>query len=811
MKFRTALSLALLASTMWVYPAAAQEAQQETAYTVSPDPVVDADEATGSIQPRRNSFLRIAPPESGTSDVLVPTFQRVASDTHQLRFDGEMGINDLPVYIRPDQLAEPARLRVRYISAVSVMPEASRLQVSINDQPIAEIVLDAVSEAGQAEIKVPPGLLQAGYNVVRFSVQQRHRVDCSIEAANELWTQLEAAGTGLLLVSTNEQFSSVDDLVGFPQGEDGATHIAVVLPQGADIPLIDQTLRAVQALAIRADIQKPRVTFSREPSTQPGIQLFVGTRAQLRASGLDDTSIDDGSLTVNGRGSSIVRVIITGDTADEVNTTIMRVGSELKSERRGTPTGLRALAFQRGAVINAENEIPLSAFGLSTQDFSGRVFHTSFNLVLPSDFYPADNGKAIMFLDAEYSAGLLTSNEALVRVNGKVVGASRLTRSGGETINRRAIEMTLRTLNPGHNRVTLEIRTATEEDKDCNPLTLIDSRKRLTVQASTSFALPRVARAENLPSLGAWASSGYPYAGTNRPVTVYMPKTDTASLGAAATLIARSAVAAGQPMNAQISLRMPDVDTGSAIVVGAINDIPEALIQHFDLREDVIPKAWRASGQRRITGPQPLASNSAQPVAAKPVQVAALPGKTMVDTPAKSAGTAAAETSAEPQRETLDKVLNSTSRFLQRNIGYSAEQLWFLNRGRSGIAATPNTTVLVAQAQSKSGGNDTWLLLTGIDSETLQRDTTELVSPSNWNQMNGRMIAFDPTAQNLTLFPASSHYHLKLRERSISNVTLFAAGWLSNHIQYYVLVLLGVCLVFGVFSRKLLNRIGQKP
>ena len=270
---------------------------------------------------------------------------------------------------------------------------------------------------------------------------------------------------------------------------------------------------------------------------------------------------------------------------------------------------------------------------------------------------------------------------------------------------------------------------------------------------------------------------------------------------------------------------------------GAIGDIPDGILNHFGVNLDMIPERWILSKRRNKAGMAPQAANetapvqlasasgaaastdTAKPAAAAPltlpkgaIQVAALTGGNPLEVAADRE--LAKDAISERKTEALswvDRALNGTSSFLQRNVGYSPEQLWFLNRGRSSIVAPPNSTLLLAEARSLSSSRESWLLLTGPDVETLQKDTTELVSPSNWQQLAGRMVAFDPTARELTHFPPGDHYYVSMQERSLGNVTLFAAGWLSNHIQYYVLVLLAVCLAFGVFSRKLLNRIGVKP
>lgn len=774
-------------------------------------PIIDM-ERTGSITKAPRSFLRLGSMDPNASGVLVPIFRRLATDARQLRFEGENGVSDLPVYVSHDQLTEPAKLKIKYLSSISVMPEASRLTVSVNEKHVATIVLDASAEPGTAEVELPANLLQFGYNVVRLTIEQRHRVDCSIEAANELWTQIDPAGSGLALTSTNDQITSIEEIVGMPVAEDGSVPITVVLPGSASLNLIDQALRSVQALAIRADIYKPRVRFTREAPTTNGIHLYVGTRLTLSDMGLDHNALGDGNLAVTGRISSVAKVVVSGDTDDELNTTIIRLSADARvNGRRGTEAGLRALAYQHGAAIRQSNEISLSAFGLASQEFSGRVFRSHMNLVLPSDFYPADNGKALIFLDGSYVAGLLNSNEAIVRVNGRVVGASRLTRGNGEDFNKRAIEIALSSLQPGHNAITLEIRTARSDDRDCNPLSLIEGQKRLTLSESTSFALPRVAQAEFLPNLGGLAASAFPFRKRDGEVAVYLPKADTASLAAAATVLTRIAIAAGKPVLARTTLKAPDEKVADAIIVGSIGDIPESLVNQMKVPARIVPPTWKNVIARAKSGSDKAPAANPQAVGLFPIAAVTGSKPQVEQKPAAAPADQKPEEKQQAAMDYVDRSVVAVSQFLQRNVGYTAEQLSFLNSGRTIVTMPDTATLLMAQTQSPAGNDHTWLMLAGRSPEELVEDASHLVSPHTWRQIHGRMIAYDPTTTEITRFPVGDDDYIRVKERSLSNITLFAAGWLSNHIEYYVLLLVTVCAAFGIFSRKLLNRIGAQP
>lgn len=793
------LTLALLVSCSAVSLATA-----EPMFVIQMDDLIE----TGSVPAPRSQFLRLNPAGEESGGVIVPVFRRLASDASQLRFDGEMGMRDLPVYLRPDQVTEPAKLKLRYLSAVSVMPEASRLTATINGRDIAIVTLDASNEAVSTEIDIPPGLLKPGYNAVRFTVQQRHRVDCTIEAAHELWTKLDLAASGLALTSSNDVVSGLDQLIGVLPDETGATPIYVVVPTGTPIATIDLAMKAAQALVLRGQFAKPRITFVTEPGNQPGIHLHVGTTTELRAQNLGPQGFGGDTIQVDGRSSGAVHVYVTGDTAATVATSITRLASEGGSRtEEGTPEGLQALKAQRGVKLAENGELTFQDLGLATQEFNGRIFRTSFNLVLPADFFPADNGKATLYLDGEYVGGLLTTNEALVSVNGKVSGATRLSRSGGETVSRRPIAMTLRALHPGHNTITLEVRTGSEGDRDCNPLSLLDASQRLRIASTSSFSLPSVARLDHLPNLGSFGAHGFPFSEANAGgLTIYMPKPSHAALGAATTLVARTAATAGHVIDTRISRKTPDDSNGATLIVGAYVEMPETLLNHFGVRKDILPKAWRNASLQKAAeieeaAPRPAALNRL----GEPERGAVKPATT-------EAARQQQPLSPDTQKpDYLQRALGALSRFLQRNVGFSSDQLAFMNGGRTGLKLHSKTTVLLAEAQALKGGRETWLMLTGVTSDALQADVAGLVSPSNWQQIKGRMAAYDPSSTELVNFPANTHYHYKFTDKSIGNVTLVTAGWLSNNIMYYVLVILVLCGMFGFVSRKLLNRVGARP
>ena len=106
----------------------------------------------------------------------------LAADAGQLRFEGESVNRAWPMYVTPAESKSRARFRLAYTNAVSVNPELSSITVSINDVVIAQEKIMAPGDPAMIDAEVPEGLLVTGYNAVRITANQRHRVDCSISA-----------------------------------------------------------------------------------------------------------------------------------------------------------------------------------------------------------------------------------------------------------------------------------------------------------------------------------------------------------------------------------------------------------------------------------------------------------------------------------------------------------------------------------------------------------------------------------------------------------------------------------------------------
>src|SRR5471030_2835718 len=140
----------------------------------------------------------------------APPIWRMPGNAASMRMEGEDGSVVWPVYAPAASLSRLNRFQLVFQAAISVMPEASWLTLAINGKTMGRVPIAAPTAAKTLAFDVPAGALSPGWNEVQVSVVQRHRVDCSIAATYELWTQIDPARTGF--VGASPAIASLADL-----------------------------------------------------------------------------------------------------------------------------------------------------------------------------------------------------------------------------------------------------------------------------------------------------------------------------------------------------------------------------------------------------------------------------------------------------------------------------------------------------------------------------------------------------------------------------------------------------------------------
>jgi hypothetical protein len=141
------------------------------------------------------------------------------------RLSGEEASMVAPVYVTGRQVDARARFRLGALSSVSVLPESGTLTVSVNGAEVKAVPVGAAYGLRVAEFDIPAGLLRQGWNAVGIAAHHRHRVDCSVDAANELWTRVDPAESGLMFADAATGFPDVADIAAIGPRPDGAVPV----------------------------------------------------------------------------------------------------------------------------------------------------------------------------------------------------------------------------------------------------------------------------------------------------------------------------------------------------------------------------------------------------------------------------------------------------------------------------------------------------------------------------------------------------------------------------------------------------------
>ena len=85
----------------------------------------------------------------------IDGLRRLPATLRGFRFDGEWAQAEWPVYLTTAQARQAATFELAFLSAISVMPEGSRMTLAVNDTVIAQTGLaapDALAPGGRAPV-----------------------------------------------------------------------------------------------------------------------------------------------------------------------------------------------------------------------------------------------------------------------------------------------------------------------------------------------------------------------------------------------------------------------------------------------------------------------------------------------------------------------------------------------------------------------------------------------------------------------------------------------------------------------------------
>ncbi len=841
------------------FPVKPQEAQQ---VTPSPAPQYVAPQPVAP-QPAPASPIIARPAEPGVSplpgaQVLAPAgpsavagssgpvkqagqiIRHLTNNIQGFRLSGEIGSSEWPVYFTQAQTQQKLQFQLGYLTAVSVMPEASYLKLIINDIVVGRANIQPTQGVRTVIFDIQPGLVQPGFNSVRLTAEQTHRVDCSLNATYELWTQIDPGKTGFVLPAGDAGATGFADLAALPPDEQGALPIRIVLPGKTTPQHLERIIRSVQMISLVGRFEQPVVDIGPIATGQYGINLVIGASTSITDVLLAArTGPIDGprAIIVPSTGGRRTTVIITGRTDEEIDLAFNQL--TLANQTRGTTAGVRAARSFPGYRIDGGQRVRLSEMGIRSQEFSGRLFRTGFNLIMPPDFYAADYGKATLDLAGGYSAGLTNAAQIIVSVNGRNAVNQKMPKSGGDVFKQNPIPLQLGHLQPGLNRIEIEAQVPVAEDEACDPLAAINGRKRFLFLDSTEFELPRIARIARVPDLAITATGGFPFTGGSMRPNLYLPTPDRHAIAATATMAAHLAIAAGAPIDFRFMVTRPAPGSGPTLMMAPFMSLDADTMASVGLRRDDIHAQWqerlnevpRGSGEDGLSEGEQIARNRLVlqrnfPAACHlPKPPGGFKAAFMFDR--MPVGSVPKENAANQTDlfEEWDNRIRSQSRVMGHISGfvraisdwfrgtYSSARVWIdkqLDISGAGSPITPESSLILAQNILGDSTDHVWTIVTAPNTGLLAQSVSCLVDPRVWRQIAGRIAVLNAGDGTVATIAATDSRLIPTQPLSVRNVRLIVAGWFSLNSKIYVLTALIIALLLAASTQVFLRHVGRR-
>ena len=748
------------------------------------------------------------------------------------RINGEMGSLQWPVYLAAGEAAATRRFRLAYRSSASVLPDISFLVFTINDVVVGRSGIASPSNIKPIEFDIPPDVLRRGFNSVKISVEQRHRVDCSLDATYELFTQILPAASGFL-VGDEVGRSQIDlsDLAALRPRTDGALPVEVVLEGRMKPQRVDRVLLAAQAIALIGQFQMPIVYFGSDKNSNAGIRLLVGTEPEI-ASLIDRPEgrppmVGPTTFLLPSRSNGAPTLIVSGPTEDDVTVAVGLLAALAKVPMVGTAAGLRAAQNLRGLPISGGERIHLSDLGFSSVEFSGRFFRLGIDIAMPPDFLAADYGKLAIDLAGGYAAGLNAEAQVRVEVNGRNGANVALPNSSGDIFRHNEIYVPLGMLRPGSNRIEILAQLPDQSDVACDTAGPVDNdAKRFLLLSSTEIRFPAIARLGRTPDLMLTTAGGFPYTTAASPKLV-VPNPDRESLSAAATLAVRLAVAAHDLIPFTFTLARSGEMTGHTLIVAPAQALDPGLMKAIGLDPDAVRRVWenravpksaaapllparvvlRHTQTENSTAPAgQLGGASVEPKPAPLIEVSSTAASTeIVDRWSGMVGKRAVW-------DGFPDVIKS----IGRHASNASAAVMSVIRSQGTKAKTPESSaidarasLIIAQGQRPGGGTDAVTIVTAPDTRSLLQSAELLMDPVRWSNLRGRLSVMDASGDLVGEVESAHVRYLETQPRSFGNARLIAAGWFSLNPAAYVMSALLMAAILAMTTLSLIRNSGR--
>ncbi len=736
------------------------------------------------------------PPSSAPSSASTQPAQTAATSTvdqtrryllpfADMRLNGEMEQRSWSVYLTADQAGRAARLNVAYQNSIFVAPETSKLTITINDVVVAAETIASAEQPSERIFEIPAGLLKAGGNMVRFGTSQRHRTDCTIESTYELWTDVDPSKTYLSFDGANDRrLGTLDDLRAIGVDGKGNTRFRIIAPALDQLGATDTLMRLAQGLALLTGMPNQSFTFSRQADGEihPGeVAVFIGTSDELRAvipsMSASGNSSAAASFVDYPRSNGVSSLVLSGPSWPSIDGLIDSFVASLdgRSTQRLNTLSTENWHGMDTPLLFSDTVLDFSALGVSSQEFTGRLFRTSFTIGVPADFYANAYGEARILLDAAYTSDILPGSHLDIFVNGNIASTVPITSAGGAVLRHLPIKLTLRHFRPGVNTITVEAALRTASDASCAPGASSEEKPRFAIFGTSQFHMPDFARIAQVPNVAATAGIGFPYFMGQEPVSLFLGRIDEPTLSAAATFAGKIASASHRVIPLNVTMSAARMAERNAIFVGGISEMPLNVLSQLKIDQDS-----RNSWSPEIT-PQTVTP----------------PSISLQDWQQRSTS------------NFVSRQFEELSGWAKDNYDLSLSALRFAPPTDE-LYKPPKSAHLIVAQESDPTGQGTWTAVLAPDSTQLDEGMREISSRAEWEKMSGRIAVYSGAEDDMGSVPVSWFRFMPTQDLSFSNARLITANWLSDNIMSYALLLAAGSVLLGLATGGLLSLLGRR-
>lgn len=583
-----------------------------------------------------------------------------------------------------------------------------------------------------------------------------------------MWSQFDPLVSGFV-ASVPAKDGDLASLLSVGRNADAATEIRLIAKPEASSTVLRDSLALMQTLALVLGRNDIVVSTGELAGTGPGIDLYVGDLGNPEL-----TPAAHDALAGAPRGLSVRQ----GDAGRYAVTMRASGKTEAQSLLLAAVNGPLQPLIRANKLTDARSIVDgsqpgtheLSVVGYKTAPFSGRLFQTTFDVVMPADFYPGDYATVDLHLNAATAPGLAAGTQILVRVNERAAASQMLHDPEGARLENKPLELPLRAFHPGVNHVRILAELPTASDLACDPAAREESRSRFLMLQETTVTIPPLARAGRLPDLAAFAGKSFPFADTGA-FDIYVDAPTPARLGSALTILAHMAISAGHPLAAELKIGRPDPakTTGNILVVNADGGVAESAAL-------TVPKGHRL----HMPPTDGLVTAS-------------------IGDPGQPSDSEALLNAFQVETKLDEEKLSAKSRITAwLSVAATTVNRWLTYREIGDDVRIELQDRLISLRQSHVAESDAvWTVVSAADETSLSLGVAALTRPGTWTALEGEESVIRRSDLELVNRKPQAYSFLPITDTSPANLRRLAAAWLSDNFLIYVAL---VVLLMGGFG-----------